>query len=131
VSATSPFTHTRLTEVDDVGPKLGIGEAQEMRLAGAALDATDTGVTLNRFKPGMRQAIGHRHDNAEEIFVVLAGSGRVKLDDAIVELAPMDAVRVAPPVMRSFEAGPEGLEVLVFGPHHAGDGEVQVGWWAD
>lgn len=131
MSATSPFTHARLTEIEDVAPELGIGETQEMRVASTALHANDTGVTLNRFKPGARQAIGHRHDKAEEIYIVLAGSGRVKLDDAIVELAPMDAVRVAPPVMRSFEAGPDGLDVLVFGPHHADDGAVEVGWWAD
>ena len=42
----------------------------------------------------------------------------------------MDAIRVAPKVARGFEAGPEGLELLVFGPHHDKDGElVTEGFW--
>ena len=58
---------------------------------------------------------------------MLSGSGRVKLDDEIVELATMDAIRVAPSVMRAFEAGDEGLELLAFGPRHAGDAETDQG----
>jgi hypothetical protein len=62
---------------------------------------------------------------------VLSGSGRLKLDDDILELARLDAVRVSPAVTRAFEAGPDGLEVLAFGPHHEGDGELIPGWWSD
>jgi quercetin dioxygenase-like cupin family protein len=62
--------------------------------------------------------------------VVLAGRGRVKLDDDVHEVGPLDAIRVAPHVLRAFAAGPEGLELLVFGPHHAGDGEIiKEGFW--
>jgi len=43
----------------------------------------------------------------------------------------LDAVRVSPAVTRAFEAGPDGLEVLAFGPHHEGDGELIPGWWSD
>ena len=60
---------------------------------------------------------------------MLAGSGKVKLDDELVDLAPMDAVRVSPGVTRAFEAGPDGLEVLIFGPHVQGDGELVDGHW--
>jgi mannose-6-phosphate isomerase-like protein (cupin superfamily) len=74
---------------------------------------------------------GHRHDQAEEVYVVLSGSGRVKLDDDIEEIAAMDAIRVAPAVTRAFEAGPEGLQLLAFGPRRRGDGEVIQGWWSD
>jgi quercetin dioxygenase-like cupin family protein len=73
--------------------------------------------------PGKRGS-AHRHEHAEEICVVLSGSGRVKLDDDTRDLHPLDAVRIAPQVARAFEAGPEGLELLVFGPRHGGDGEV-------
>ena len=61
---------------------------------------------------------------------MLSGSGRVKLDDDIVELAPLDALRVAPAVTRQFEAGPDGMDFLAFGRRHAGDGEVIPGWWS-
>jgi mannose-6-phosphate isomerase-like protein (cupin superfamily) len=40
----------------------------------------------------MRQGFAHRHSIEEDVFVVLAGTGRVKLDDDIVELAPLDAI---------------------------------------
>jgi len=62
---------------------------------------------------------------------VLSGSGRVKLDEQIVEVGPLDAIRVAAPVTRAFEAGPQGLEILAFGPHHEGDGELFSDWWND
>ena len=102
-----------------------------MRFAQGALDAEQTGLTHHRLAPGCRQGIGHRHDSAEEVYVVLAGAGRVKLDDEVVAIAAGDAVRVAPPVMRSFEAGPDGLELLAVGAHHEADGEVVPGWWRD
>ena len=80
---------------------------------------------------GKRQAFAHRHENAEEIYVVLAGSGRMKLDGDIIELGALDAIRVAPRVVRAFEAGPEGMQLLAFGPRRDGDGEVIQQWWTD
>jgi mannose-6-phosphate isomerase-like protein (cupin superfamily) len=103
----------------------------EARFAGDALDTRATGVSLQRLNPGARQPFGHRHHRAEEVYVVLAGSGRVKLDDDIVALATRDAIRVAPGVTRAFEAGPGGLELLACGPRHRGDGDVLMGWWSD
>jgi mannose-6-phosphate isomerase-like protein (cupin superfamily) len=123
------YTRKNLTEVEDSAPKFGLGENQQARFANRDLDASDTGVSLHRLGAGKRSAFGHRHENAEEVYVVLAGSGRVKLDDEIVDLEKMDAVRVAPEVIRAFEAGPEGIEVLAFGPRHDGDGEIIQGWW--
>jgi quercetin dioxygenase-like cupin family protein len=129
----APYTLKQLTEVTDAAPSLGVGEAQEVRFARADLGAEHVGFTHHRVKPGTRQAIGHKHDHpeAEEVYVVISGSGRVKLDDETFELAPLDAVRVAPEVMRSFEAGPDGIEFLAFGPRHDGDGEAIPGWWSD
>ena len=125
------YTLKQLTDVKDSAPAFGLGEVQESRFAGADLEATDTGFAHQRIKPNQRVPFAHRHENAEEVYVVLAGSGRVKLDDEIVGLAKLDALRVAPTVTRAFESGPDGLELLVFGPHHKGDGEVIQGWWAD
>jgi mannose-6-phosphate isomerase-like protein (cupin superfamily) len=128
----TPYTHTSLNEVKDSAPEFGFEEYQEARFAQGDLDAERTGFSLHRFKPGKRQGFAHRHDRAEEIYVVTAGSGRMKLDDEIVELSRLDAVRVAPGVTRQFEAGDDGLEVLAFGAHHDDDrGEVIPGWWDD
>ena len=75
----------------------------EARFAKDDLDAEDTGVSLHRIRAGQRQPFAHKHDAAEEIYVVLAGSGRAKFDDAIVDIAKLDAIRVAPGVIRAFE----------------------------
>jgi mannose-6-phosphate isomerase-like protein (cupin superfamily) len=126
-----PFTHKKLTDVKDSAPEFGIGEVQEARFARGDLDAEETGVSHIRLKPGKRSPFGHKHEKAEEVYVVIAGSGRMKLDDEIIEIEALDAIRVAPEVTRAFEAGEEGLEVLAVGAHHAGDGELVQGWWSD
>ena len=77
----------------------------------------------------MRSPFSHRHAEAEEIYVVLAGSRRIKLDDEIRDVRPLDAIRVAPHAARAFEAGLEGLEFIGFGPHHPGDGESVDDLW--
>jgi len=125
------YTIKNLREVEDSAVKGGFSETQEARFAAGDLDAQDTGLSHHIVKAGKRHAFGHRHHEAEEIYVVVAGSGRVKLDDEIADLAPMDAVRVAPQVTRAFEAGPEDLELVAFGPHHKGHAEIVKGFWAD
>ena len=127
----TPYTQKKLTEVEDSAPKFGLAEVGEARFAKDELGAEDTGVSFHRLRAGQRQPFAHRHDKAEEVYVVLAGSGRAKLDDAIIELSPLDAIRVAPGVIRSFEAGSEDLQLLACGAHHAGDGELIQGWWTD
>lgn len=121
-----------LRDVEDVAPKFGFSEVQEARFARNDLGADTIGLAFHIVRPGARQAFAHRHEQAEEIYVVLAGSGRVKLDDDLEEIRAMDAIRVAPTVARAFEAGADGLEILVFGPRHEGDGEVlRDDFWAD
>lgn len=127
----TPYTMMRLTEVKDSAQEFGSGETMEARFATDDLDAERTGVSHHRLKPGKRQPFGHKHDDAEEIYVVLGGSGRIKLDDEVIELEPLDAIRVAPTVVRAFEAGPGGIEVLAVGARHDGDGEVVHDWWTD
>jgi len=104
---TASYTLKRLSEVEDSAPKFGFAEHQESRFANADLEAEQTGVSFHRVKPGKRQAFAHRHHQAEEVYVVLAGSGRVKLDDDIVELERLDALRVAPRVRDHL--GDEGI----------------------
>ena len=126
------WTKANLRDVEDKAPGFGMGELQSARFAHGPLGAQDTGVALMGVKPGKRQGFAHRHENAEEVYVILSGSGRMKLDEAIIEVGPLDAIRVSPGVARAFEAGDEGLEFLAFGPRHQGDGEIlREDFWAD
>ena len=122
-------TLANLADVDDLAPRFGYGDVLEARFATGALDASQTGVSYQRLRPGMRQAFGHRHRLAEEVYVVLAGHGRVKIDDEIRDVRALDAVRVAPESGRAFEAGPNGLDLLVFGPHRPGDAVMDPDFW--
>jgi mannose-6-phosphate isomerase-like protein (cupin superfamily) len=128
---TTPYTLKQLTDVEDSAPKFGLGEMGEAHFAKDDLDAESTGVSYHLIKAGQRQPFAHRHDEAEEVYVVVAGSGRAKLDDAIVEIAALDALRVAPGVTRAFEAGSEDLQLLACGARHDGDGELFQDWWKD
>jgi len=125
------YTKVGLADVEDAAAKGGFGETQEARFPNRDLQTEQTGLSHHRVRPGRRQAFAHRHEDAEEVYVVLSGSGRVKLDDEIVEVAPLDAIRVSPGVIRRFEAGDDGLELLAFGPRHEGDGELLADWWAE
>jgi len=127
----TPFTRKRLTEVKDSAPEFGFAGIQEARFAKEDLEAERTGVSHLRLKPEERSPFGHRHEEAEEVYVVLSGSGRLKLDDEIIEVETLDAIRVAPEVTRAFEAGSDGIEVLAVGARHDGDGEIIPSWWSD
>jgi len=127
----TPYTHKNLTDVKDMAPEFGFGDQGEVRFAADDFEAEDTGFTHHRTKPNAHTGFGHCHQEAEEVYVVISGSGRMKLDDEIVELERLDTVRVAPTVWRSFSAGPDGLEVIAFGPRHEGDGEVDPNWWTE
>jgi mannose-6-phosphate isomerase-like protein (cupin superfamily) len=118
------YTIKNLKEVTDSAPKFGFEENQEAHFAHEELGAEATGFSYMVVKPGKRQAFAHRHENAEEVYVVVGGSGRVKLDDDVKDVGRLDAIRIEPAVLRTFEAGDEGLELLVFGPRHEGDGEL-------
>jgi mannose-6-phosphate isomerase-like protein (cupin superfamily) len=128
----TPYTHKSLHAVEDSAAQFGLGDRQEARFANDELQTEQTGLSLHLVKPGRRQGFAHRHEDAEEVYVVVSGSGRVKLDDEIVELAPRDALRVSAGVVRAFEAGDDGLEILAFGPRRTDDrGEILQGWWND
>ena len=118
------YTKKNLNDVKDSAPEFGFGDIGEARFAMGELDAERTGLAFHRLKPNMRQRFSHRHDEAEEVYVVVEGSGTLKLDDELVEIGRLDAIRMAPEVERAVEAGPDGLEFLAFGPHHKGDGEL-------
>ena len=122
------YTIKNLRDIEDMAVKHGFSETQEARFARGDLEAQDTGVSHHVLHPGKRQPFAHRHREAEEIYVVLSGSGRIKLDDDVVDIGAMDAIRIAPETTRAIEAGPDGIELLAFGPHHD-DAEMVQGFW--
>jgi mannose-6-phosphate isomerase-like protein (cupin superfamily) len=128
-------THTlkNLKEVEDSAPKFGMSDVLEARFAREELGLEKSGVSYQRLQPNSRLPFGHKHSEQEELYVVVGGSGRIKLDDEIVELRQWDAVRITPGTMRNLEAGPDGLEVVLFGaPNNANaDVEMVQGWWSD
>src|SRR3954465_7338097 len=102
-------------------------------MARKALGTSQVGVSYFRYDPGTRAPYGHKHQVQEEVYVITAGSGRMRLDDEIIDLKPWDVIRVAPTIARGFEAGPDGLEVIAIGGTRPeeGDGEMLHGWWED
>jgi uncharacterized cupin superfamily protein len=117
--------------VDDAAVKGGFSESQEARFANDDLDLETLGVSYQIVKPGKHHAFGHRHKEAEEVYVVLDGSGTVRLDEDEVPVERLDAIRVAPEVTRGFEAGPGGLELLVFSRSAPGDAEIVPEFFED
>jgi mannose-6-phosphate isomerase-like protein (cupin superfamily) len=125
------FTIKNLKELEDAAAERG--PDIEARFGRSQIDSEHLGVSYFRYGPGYRAPIGHRHREQEEAYVVVSGSGRVKLDDEIVELHPWDLVRVAPGVTRAFEGGPGGLELIAVGSDRpeGGDGEMVPSFWDD
>jgi mannose-6-phosphate isomerase-like protein (cupin superfamily) len=135
--AAVPFTLKNLKEdLEDVGSNFDGAPDLEFRLATMALELEQSGLGYQRIPPDYRFPYGHTHKEQEEVYVVVGGSGRMKLDDEIFEVKKWDVVRVPPGTWRGYEAGTEGLEILVFGAPNLGedareDVEGQRDWWAD
>ena len=125
------YTIKNLRDTKDSAPEFGLSEVGEAHFPREELGAETTGLAYHVMNPNARQGFGHRHEQAEEVYVVLAGSGRIRLDDEVKEIKELDAIRVEPKIARGFESGPEGLSLLVFGPRHAGDGELLRDFWSD
>jgi quercetin dioxygenase-like cupin family protein len=127
----SSFATVNLLEVEDsVGERL---PGVQGRFARSHLDSRDLGVSLFRYAPNLRSPFAHSHREQEEAYVVVAGSGRALLDGVVHDLRQWDVLRVAPEVVRAFEAGPDGLDIIaVGGPKPAeGDGEMGSATWPD
>ncbi len=126
----SEFTIKNLMEVEDAAADRGIDA--ESRFARKHLDSEHLGVSYFRYGAGFRAPFGHRHREQEEAYVVISGSGRIRLDDEYVDLRQWDVVRVAPQVVRGIEAGPEGLEFIAIGSDRpeGGDGERVEDFWS-
>ena len=120
-----------IKELEDMAVKFGMSPNLEARFGRSATDAKQGGFSYQKLAPGFRQPFGHRHGEQEEFYVVLSGGGSATLEDETRELRQWDVVRVAPTVARGFEAGPDGLELLVFGAGESGDAEMLESFWED
>jgi mannose-6-phosphate isomerase-like protein (cupin superfamily) len=118
------YTIKNLKELDDSAQEAGLSDSLEARFAHEDLGSERSGISYQVMKAGHRQPFAHKHGEMEEIYVVISGTGRVKLDDSIEDVGPLDAIRIAPSVTRAFEAGDEDLVLLVFSPRAQGDAEI-------
>jgi mannose-6-phosphate isomerase-like protein (cupin superfamily) len=125
------YKKVNLGEVEDSAA--GRGSGIEARFARKHLDSDHLGVSLFRYEPGVRMSMGHSHREQEEAYVIVEGSGRVRLDDEVVDLATWDVLRVAPDVVRAFESGEQGMTIVAIGNDRpeGGDGERVEDFWTD
>ena len=126
------YTKQNLKDVENAAPRFGMPDELEARFARRPLGGETLGLSYMKLAPNFRVPFGHRHAAQEEVYVLMGGSARVKLDDEIVELRPWDAVRIGKGTMRNVEAGPDGAEYLAFGAgDDPQDAEMAPGWWSD
>ena len=120
-------------DVEDSAVQFGLSPSLEARFARDALELENSGVSYLRLAPGQRVPWGHTHKQQEEVYVVVGGSGRIKLDDEVVDLRRWDAMRIGKETMRDVEAGDDGIELILIGAPNAGpgDAELEQGWWTD
>ena len=126
----SGYGLVQLRELPDTAVTGGFSETMEARFADDALGCEQGGVSLQRVKPGLRLAFGHRHTRDEEVYVVVSGRGRAAIDGELVDLRPWSALRITPGRAHSFEASTDGLELLVFRTQSEGDESefADAGW---
>lgn len=123
------YTHVNLMEIEEtVSARV---PAIEGRFGRTSLESEHLGVSHWRYAPNHHSTAGHRHREQEEVYLVLSGSGRMRVGDDVVDLRQWDMVRVGPNVVRAMEAGPDGLEYIAVGSDRpeGGDGEQIADFW--
>ncbi|HEY3922664.1 MAG TPA: cupin domain-containing protein [Gaiellaceae bacterium] len=120
------------TEVENQAPKFDMPAELEARFARTAVGGKTLGLSLFTLAPGFRIPFGHKHPHQEEVYVVVRGSGRIKVEGEVVDLEEWDAIRIDEDTMRDVEAGPDGIEYIAFGAgEDPRDAEMAPGWWPD
>jgi mannose-6-phosphate isomerase-like protein (cupin superfamily) len=128
----SGYTKKNLKEVENQAPNFGMPEELDARFARRALGGETLGLSLMKLAPNFRIPFAHKHENQEEVYVIIHGSARVKVEDEIVELGEWDAIRFDKDTMRDVEAGPDGVQYLAFGAgDDPSDAEMVQNWWTD
>ena len=105
----------------------------EGRFARKYLDSEHLGISYFRYAPGVRSPMAHSHREQEEAYVVVGGSGRIRIDDEVHPIGRWDVIRVSPEAIRAFEAGDDGLELIAVGSDRpeGGDGVMAPSAWID
>ena len=130
----SRYTHINLKDdVEDQAPKFGMSPNLEMRMARVPLELENSGLSYLWVGPNFRVPFGHTHKQQEEVYVLVEGSARIRIDDETRELKQWDAVRLSKDAMRAVEGGPEGALFLAIGAPNTGpgDADMEQGWWSD
>jgi quercetin dioxygenase-like cupin family protein len=127
------YTIVNLREVEDSALKFGMAPGLQAHFARVPLELKNQGMSLFTVAPGHRLPFGHRHGEQEEVYVIVAGSVRMKLEDEIVQLRTWDAIRLPPELRRGVEAGPDGAEILAVGAPNVGFGDAEQlpDFWKD
>ena len=128
------FTKVNLKDdVDDQAPNFGLSPNIEARMARVPLEMENSGISYQRIAANFRIPFAHKHKNQEEVYLVVSGSVRMKVEDEVLDLKQWDAVRVHKDTMRGFEGGPEGAELIAIGAPNTGPGDAEMvqDWWSD
>ena len=113
-------------DVEDMAPRFQMGEGIEAHFARKALGLEKSGIAYFKLGPDYVLPFGHVHSEQEEIYLVVSGSARVKLDDEEIELGPLDAVRIPAGVMRGMASGPDGAELIAFWAPNNENGDLEM-----
>ena len=126
------YTKQNLRDVENQAPNFGMPEELDARFARADIEGTTLGLSILKLGPGFRMPFGHKHEGQEEVYVVVRGSARVKVEDEIVAVGEWDAIRFDKNTMRAVEAGPDGVDYVAFGAGEDPlDAEMAPNWWTD
>jgi mannose-6-phosphate isomerase-like protein (cupin superfamily) len=128
----SDYTLVNIKNVEDMAKQYGMGDGLESHFPRKTLGLEQSGMAHYRLSAGYRLPFGHVHPDNEEVYLVISGTVRIKIEDEVLELGEWDALRVPPGVMHGFEGGPDGGELLAFGPHDdAEETALEQNWWKD
>jgi mannose-6-phosphate isomerase-like protein (cupin superfamily) len=120
-------------DVEDAATKFGMSPNLEFRVPGGQLEAEESAISYLRVAPNFRLPFGHTHERQEEVYVLVSGTAKVKLDDEVVDLDQWDSVRIPSDTMRNLEAGPDGAELILIGAPRmeSNDAQMTQNWWTD
>ena len=124
------FTKLNLKDdVENASERFGLAPQMEARFARRAMGLEGGGFSYQKLAPDFRAPMAHRHAKQEEVYVIVGGTGRIKIEDEVHDLTQWDAIRLPPQTARAFEAGPDGLELLAIGFGQGGDAETLKDFW--
>jgi hypothetical protein len=120
-------------DIEDMAPQFGMGDGIEARFGRKPLGLRKSGLSYFKLGPDYKLPFGHSHSEQEEIYIVVSGSARLKLDDEQIVVGPLDAVRIPEGMMRGMAAGPEGAELIAFGAPNTDNKDISMaqGFFAD